>query len=765
MSFISAQGETINTQYRIGSIRVIGNVSIKTEQILEKVRSRVGNLFDAETADSDLERIRGLAGVLSVRYNKTVVDNKVALTFVVVEKNIVRSIGFAGNRSFKAKTLRKKLGFKITDYLDLLSAESGRATLKEFYLKKGFAFVQVSLDSEQLRRGKLIYKIEEGPRVKIKSVRFSGNKAIKTGTLKRAIKTDGKKWFLWPKDYTEESVSKDIAMLQKLYYRRGFLNSNIKVKREFNAKKNRIRLTFVIDEGLVYTVDKIIIDGMRYFDVRQIKSKLKLREGRTYGEDRASSDVKQLLKLYREEGFINVQVKQIRRFISKDKVDAEFKITEGEQFRIGRIDITGNEQTQDKIVRRILDEYDFQPGKWYNSDVARGNGRGELERDIQRRVLTKKTTITPIGEKPGQKNAEVHIEEDLTGWVSPGVGVSSDSGLIGQLAFEQRNFDIKDWPKSFSDFITGRAFKGAGQSLKISLEPGTQVSRYLVDFKEPYFRDKPIALDVSGSSWERDRESYDEGRLKAYVGFAERYQKRYRERWLKNIGFRLENVHVGSVDNDAPKEIVEDEGDNLLAGVRFGIRRDLTDDRVNPSRGYIFSTGYEQVGGDHTFGILSGTHRWYHTLYEDLTERKTILATKLHISTILGDAPSFEKFYAGGSGFYGIRGFDYRGVSTRGLQRNVPNPRRKDPVGSNWIFLASTEVAVPLVREDISWLFFVDSGAVDSGSYRASVGTGIQIKIPWLFGPVPMRFEIAAPIMKESEDDTRIFSFSMGRLF
>jgi outer membrane protein assembly factor BamA len=62
-------------------------------------------------------------------------------------------------------------------------------------------------------------------------------------------------------------------------------------------------------------------------------------------------------------------------------------------------------------------------------------------------------------------------------------------------------------------------------------------------------------------------------------------------------------------------------------------------------------------------------------------------------------------------------------------------------------------------------LFFVDTGTIDSGGYRAAVGTGIQIMIPQWFGPVPMRFEIAAPIMRDDADDTQVFSFSVGRLF
>jgi outer membrane protein insertion porin family len=287
------------------------------------------------------------------------------------------------------------------------------------------------------------------------------------------------------------------------------------------------------------------------------------------------------------------------------------------------------------------------------------------------------------------------------------------------------------------------------------------VSQYSVSFTEPYLNDKPTSLDVVGSSWGRWRESYDEQRTKGFVGL----EKRYKDKWRRSIGFRVENVDVQNIDYDAPTEIQDVEGGNLLAGVRLGVGRNLVDNMFNPSKGHGFDIGYEQVAGDHTFGIASTTYRKYYTLYEDIAERKTVLAAKLLAATTVGSAPPFEKFYAGGTGTYGIRGFQYRGVSTRGLQTNVTAPERKDPIGSDWIFIANVETAVPLVGNNVAALFFVDSGAIDTGGYRVGAGAGIQILIPQWFGPVPMRFELAAPLMKSEGDKTQAFSFSVGTLF
>jgi outer membrane protein insertion porin family len=359
----------------------------------------------------------------------------------------------------------------------------------------------------------------------------------------------------------------------------------------------------------------------------------------------------------------------------------------------------------------------------------------------------------------------VDIKEGLTGLWSPGVAVGSDSGVVGQLILHQRNFDYTDWPESFGEFITMKSFVGAGQSLRVALEPGTRVSYYSATFTEPYFNDKPTSLDLAGSSFERWRESYDEKRKKVYVGF----EQRLKNRWRPSFGFRAENVQVEDLDFDAPQEIIDFEGHNLLLGARLGIGRDMRNDRYMPSDGYRFDVGYEQIVGDYDFGIVKGSTVGYRTLYQDLLDRKTVLALKLLFAKTVSEAPPFEKFYAGGTSTYGFRGFEYRGVSTRGLQTGLPvgvTPVRKDPIGSDWIFLANSEITVPIVGENVGALFFIDSGTVDTGRYRASIGAGIEISIPQLLGTrVPMRFQFAMPFAKDDEDETQVFSFYMGRLY
>ena len=672
--------------------------------------------------------------------------------------NVIESIEFEGNKKYKDKTLLKKLDFEKGGHLDVLLAESGTTSIAEYYRSKGYANVDVTLDTDKLSEGRVVYKIAEGTRLRIKSVKFRGNSRIKTGDLRNTIKTKTRSWVIWPTYYTEEKVARDLEKLQNVYWDRGYLNHHIEVE-------GQTHITFVIEEGSVYKVRNILLTGNTHFDDETLLADLKLESGQPYYRRQAQAHARNISKLYGENGFVDAVVNVRPVFISEpNTVDVEFKIIEGKQFRIGKIDIIGNEQTQDKVVRRILDEYDFSPGQWYNAHMAPKQGNGQLEWYVQRMTMSEQVIIKPVPPADGsedRKDAVVDVDEGLTGMWNPGIAVGSDSGVIGRLIWQQRNFDYTDWPESFEEFITMKAFKGAGQSLRVALEPGTIVSYYSVTFTEPYLNDRPTSLDISGSSWERWRESYDEKRIKGFVGL----EKRYKSRWRGSVGFRAEGVDVHNVELDAPVEIKEVAGNNSLIGLRVGIGKDETDDKFLPTSGSTFNINYEQVTGDHDFGILKGSRVQYWTLYEDLADRKTILALKLLGATTFSDAPPFEKFYGGGTGTYGIRGFEYRGVSTRGLRTNVPFVQRKDPIGSDWIFLANSEIAVPLVGENVSWLFFFDSGMIDTGSYRASVGTGIQIQIPQFFGPVPMRFELATPIRRDDDDETQVFSFHMGSLF
>ncbi|MFA5291502.1 MAG: BamA/TamA family outer membrane protein [Phycisphaerae bacterium] len=736
----------------IDSVLIQGNIYIGSEKILSAIRSRQGQQFTAAEAQEDIKRIAAINGVEFAYYSLEPVGQNVKIIFVVKEKRVIRQITFSGDRKIGSDKLIEKLGFSRGDYIDNLTAKAGAEKLTEYYKKTGYPFVKVDFDDSGIEQGRLNYIIEQGTKVKIKKVKFEGNASMKKKELLKAIRSKPRQLGFIQNYFKQDVVDDDLIKLQQAYDKRGYLDTKVTARTDFRKDKKGVDIVYAIDEGRQYDVAKIEFTGNKFLSDANLAGNFRLKEGKFYSNEKSDLDRDEILRLYREQGFIDVQVQSGRQFTADNKIIAKFDVKEGERFRIGQINISGNKTVQDKVIRRVLDEDDFKPGEWYNAHIAQGTGEGQLEKDIKAGVYTETATITPVGEKPGQKDAEVRITEGKTGSILFGAGISSTDGLIGQMVYEQRNFDVKKWPKNWRKFFSENAFKGAGQRLRIAAEPGTEVSRYSISFTEPYLKDKPISMTVAGSNWERGRESYNEMRQKGYLGFTRRMKKG----WYRTLAFRLENVGIEDIDGDAPKEVRDVKGDNFLAGIRIGFGRNSTDSQFNPTTGRNYELSYEQVGGDHTFGILDGTYRWYKTLREDLARRKTVLETKFYAATIVGDAPLFEKFYAGGSG--SVRGFEYRGISPR-------SGADKDPVGSRWIATASGEVTVPLTTEALSALFFVDTGMVDTGGIRVAAGIGIQILLPQWFGPVPMRFELATPFIKSEDDDTQMFSFSVGTLF
>jgi outer membrane protein insertion porin family len=320
-----------------------------------------------------------------------------------------------------------------------------------------------------------------------------------------------------------------------------------------------------------------------------------------------------------------------------------------------------------------------------------------------------------------------------------------------------KNFDLFDTPRSFEELLRFRSFFGAGQHLRLELQPGTDVNRFRIDFTEPYFLDKPVSLTVSGYLYTRGRDAYDERRAGTTISLGKRFVRGPLVGWAGEMAFRVEGVTIDELDLFASREIRDSEGLNLLTSAKLTLVRDRTDNRFIPTAGDRLRFSYEQAGvfgGDYTFGKFTGGYTWHKTVGIDRLNRKSVLSLRGEVGAIVGDAPVFERFYAGGIG--SIRGFAFRGVGPRdGLDDNN--------VGGDYLVLLGANYTYPLIGESIRGVLFLDTGMVDSG-VRASIGAGVQLTLN-IFGPVPLEFNVGVPVLKETDDDTQAFSFYIGTTF
>jgi outer membrane protein insertion porin family len=492
----------------------------------------------------------------------------------------------------------------------------------------------------------------------------------------------------------------------------------------------------------------------------QVAGLMEIKAGDVYSVDKIRKSVEALQNAYGSMGYTDARINKAElRDVTQPQVDLLMLITEGTRYRTGLIPIQGNDLTQQRV---ILKQIRLQPDRPLDT-TALEETKKALEETRLFAPRSVKLTIQPEDEaRPGYRDVLVEVEETNTGSLGFGVGISSDSGIIGSITLNQRNFDILDTPDSWGEFFSGRAFRGAGQHFNITLAPGTETQTYSISLSDPYLFDTDYSGRTSFAYTTREYSDYDEDRLSHFIAFG----RRFGDRWNGELTFRASRINIRDIDSDAPVDVFEVEGDNDLTGVGTRFSRVTADSRPRPSTGTKLELGVEQVGalgGDFTFTRLTAEHVLYLPIKEDFLGRRTVLSLSTQVGWIpqdVNDSPTFERFYLGGRSF---RGLDFRTVSPKGIQADT-GTLGTDPVGGTWSFFTGVEVQQPLWEELISGVVFVDSGtvidAVGFDNYRVSVGVGIRLYVGQI-SPVPLAFDFGFPILKEDGDDERLFSFSL----
>lgn len=685
------------------------------------------------------------------------VDGQLVLLFVVQERPFLSAIDFIGNEKFDAGELLSEIelgvGSPISEFL--ISQAEEQIELK--YKEAGYAYTTVEVDREVLRdERRALFRVSEGPRVRVKEVAFDGNTAFSDLRLKSLIETTTYIWLFRTGAFDPETAERDAAAIKTFYVARGYLNAQVGHRVDpYKNSESDLTVTFQIEEGLQHIIESVDYEGNTVFANDVLESMISSTTGAVIDADVLKSDLKNIQKAYGELGYLYAEVSGSHVFNEEDGyVHLTIRIIEGEQYRFGRIVIRGNRQTKDRVIRR---ELRFFPEELYDTEKV-----AKAEQRLVETRLFNEATIKPQGEMPGVRDALVAVDEADTTTILFGIGVTSNSGVVGSISIEQRNFDLFDWPRTTKEFFSGKSFRGAGQTMRLSIEPGTELTRGRLEFREPYLFDREMGFGMGLYVFERSRDAFDERR----IGFTTSLDKRWREGflngWAGEVAFRFENINVSDTDDFTSQEIRDDEGNNWLTTVKGTLIRDKTDSHWLPSEGDRLKLSVEQAGvfgGDHTFTKAIGTYDRYWTLKTDTFGRKHVFQLGGTVGNIFGDAPVFERFFAGGIG--SVRGFEFRGISPRAGIRD-------DRVGGDFMLLANAQYSFPLVGKTVRGVTFLDMGTVEEdfglSDWRASVGFGVRIYVKY-FGPIPLSFDLAAPISKDSEDDTQVFNFSFGTTF
>ena len=745
---------------QIAEIVPVGNKLHSSQQILNLMHSRSGKNYDDATIQEDVRRLYNTrwftpSGIRILTTNET--DGRVTVMVYVTElTSTVQEIVYDGAQHLSKSDLQSLTGLRKGDAMDPRANELGRqAILRKYQQEEGRYYASVELvEGTKPTDTRVVYNIVEGPVVKVAGVEFSGNDHALSGRLRTQLVT--KREFLKTigGKFNPTSLELDRKALVEYYHSLGFLGVQMTPEVKRSADMSHVTIVYHIVEGVQYHVGGRQIDGNKSVPTEKLEAVTELKPGERYDRRVVQRDLTRLRDYYGLRGHaVGVQEEWFETQPGVVQVHYNVMNDRGEPDRVGRIIIEGNTITKDRV---IMNQLDLRPGQLLQYPKLE-DARMRLARlGIFDPEDAPTVEVLPNELDDSLKDIRVRVRETRTGQFVLGGSVNSDAGLTGNIALNERNFDILRFPTSWDDFRNGRAFRGAGQELRIEAAPGTNFQRYSVTWREPYLFDTPFGLTTSAYYYNRAFAEYNEDRYGGRVTV----DRRLDPIWKASVSARVEGVNLHDIPSYAPPAISNYNGSHFLVGLRAGLNRDTRDSYVYPTKGNVFDIGFEQVTGDYTFPVGTAEFtQFFSSKYlarEDGSGRH-VLGLRTQVAVAGTNAPVYERFYAGG--IRSFRGFSFRGVGPF-------DPRTDLALGGTFSFLNTIEYQIPILPSDKMFLVaFLDHGTVESKfeikDYRVSVGTGLRIAIPAL-GPLPLALDFAVPLNRGMGDHKQLFNFSVG---
>ncbi|HET6423964.1 MAG TPA: POTRA domain-containing protein [Planctomycetaceae bacterium] len=668
-------------------------------------------------------------------------DREVVFEINEGPKVYVSDVDFQGNEFFNDAILdlklrtKKRLFWVFGGKYDPTTIPDDKASLQQYYHSLGFFDVDIQHEekfNEDKSRVTIVYNITEGVRYKVRNIDVMGSAIIPEAELRKDHKVTGGEYF------TQRKIAGDVEKMREQYGKLGRLFAKVDAQPRFTTEPGVVDILYKIDEDKVYRVREINVHVAG--DYPHTRTNLVRNIATIQPGDLADP-------------------KKIQQTKTRIAGSGYF---ENDPQNAPRLDIRKVEEPWLKVP-----EADVNVARGQDSAVpmlAQGRGPTPPPQGYIFDSSPQGDPLRPGVNSPGEENLweqmpppefidiDAYLAEARTGRLMFGVGVNSNSGVVGNIVLQENNFDILRPPSSFEDLWNGTAWRGAGQKFRIEALPGTQVSRYLVDWQDPYFMDTNVNFGVSGFYFQRFYRFWSEQR----VGGRVRAGYQLNQQWSTSVALRMEGVQISDIPAASPPLLLDAKGDSFLSTVRLGLAHDTRDSAFLPTTGHFVEGSIEQAFAEFDYTRLEVEGRQYFTTYQRPDGfGKHTLALFGNVAWTGDSTPIYERFYAGG--FQSFRGFAFRGVTP--LDGGVE-------VGGQFQTLGSVEYMLPVTaNEMVKAVAFTDFGTVDRDvsldKFRLSVGAGLRITVPGM-GPVPIALDWAVPVMKQDFDRDQLFSFYIG---
>ncbi len=698
--------------------------------------------------------------------------DKVQILLRLTPQRSVRTVTVTGNDLVKTKKLTEVIKQTQGALLDMKVVNEDVNSIRKIYQDKGYYKTEVTADvvpAKDRHESTVTYRVVEELRYKIDDITFTGNTAFTAKELKKKVETKFSVWSLvFPANfYNFEQLKTDLDVLTELYTGKGYFDVKVshdeKTGCTISANGKWVTLQVDIREGVAYKVASVNLLGAKRFPAEELLARpknkkgvllpnaLMLEPGKAYDiqAERAMAD--RVRAKYDPEGYIDLKVYPRHLYdAAAHTVAISFEVIEGKPCTIRDILITGNQVTQDRVIRR---EIAANPGGINPEDKADGGKiRAAKQRLKNLNYFEDPIEITPMAtERDDQKDLEVALKEKRTGNLMLGVGYSTDDSFVGMVEISQSNFDISNWPK----------FTGAGQRASLRLALGTQRQDVTLGFTEPWFMDRRLRLDWELYARERDQDYYTQTDMgtqvmltkKLFENAPEESEEQY---WNHSVGYRFDRAGLKEFDSGTATFITDQEGNYNNSTLIYRIQRMTIDDVKRPTRGS--KVQFTSELSPQWLGSYSDIYRLNLIGTKFFPIKKCVLKLEAEagvVDNLSGDQPVlFDRYFAGGQN--SIRGFKRRQVGPVDVNDN--------PYGGESLLRGTVEFIYPIIdmiRGSV-WTDFgnvwVDSYRQDPSDVNISIGVGLQLDLP--IGPI--RLDYGFPVVTKESDLGKSGRFHFG---
>ena len=721
----------------VDKVQIAGNKRVSDETVMIYGDINLGKDY----SEQDLNKV--LNNLYSTNFFEDVKLelNNGSLKINLIEFSVINKLIVLGETSSKYKEqIRKILLSKEKDSFIKSNISKDVELIKKLYSSAGYNFVTVDTKISELdinNRVDLIFEINRGDVTKISKIIFTGDKKVREKRLRDVIASEESKFWKFISRNTKFSqrlVDLDLRLLSNYYKSLGYYDVKITSNSAEIKKSGNVELTYSIEAGDRYVIKKITTNVDPVFDKKLFLS-LNKEYKKVIGEYYSPFKVKKLLENIDnviEQKNLQFVEHNVEEILEDSSIIIKFNIYEGKKVLVERINILGNNITNESVIRGelLLDEGDPFTNLSLDKSISKIKSRN---------IFRSVTSNTTDGTTPNLRIIDINIEEKATGEISAGAGVGTSGGSI---AF---NIQENNW-------------LGEGKKVGFEVELSNESLKGKINYINPNydFLGNTINYSIYNNSNDKPDQGYENTLFGAGVSTS---FEQYKDLYAK-LGLNASYDDLQTQSNASASLKKQSGTFNEIAGV-YGFTYDKRNRAFMPTDGYI-SSFTQELPLYAERGSISNTLAA--SLYKSVTEN-IIGASKFYFKSVTGidDDARLNKRV------------NLSEKRLRGFEKSKIGPvDSTDHIGGNYAAAANFEVLLPnFLPEDTNTdvSLFLDFGSVWGVDYSASIDESKKLRSStgvaacWISPLGPMTFILATNLSKASTDQTETFNFNLGTTF